>query len=148
MSSVRQLNYTFDTSTNRTGYTNDPSKCVTARDICTQTSVCDCTRDANCDAPMKECYYTNENFIMGDAISTADTQLVLRPVRLLNSSTAVIVNAGDDGVYGPAEELLAKYARMGAVPGCYSTGRYVFHFFVCLYILARFIVMCMACMYV
>jgi len=115
---------TFDRSTNRTGYAHDPSKCVTARKLCAQTPFCECTKDANCDAPMSMCYYTKEEFVLGDAISTAETQVSLRPVSLVNSTVTVTVNAADDGVYGPTDEWMAKYARMGAVPGCYSTGRY------------------------
>lgn len=128
-SSVKVLNTTFEPSMNQSAFNTDPSRCVTASDVCRQGGACDCLAGGNCDEPVRWCYYISETFVLGEPISLADRLVNQRPSAIMNSSSAAIVDASTivpaaGGPPGATHTLVAKYQSLGSSPGCYKVDRY------------------------
>ena len=127
-SSSKQVNTTFEPMMNASGYYLDPSLCETAATICKAGGECDCRNGGNCDAPVRNCYYVSESFVLGEPVSLSDQYVTQRPTYLLNSTSARIVNASTimpaAGGPGPTASLMAKYIALGSELGCYNIDRF------------------------
>lgn len=118
--SVKALNMTFEPLYNTMAYRLDPSLCQTANTDCQVAGDCDC-KSGSCDAPKRNCYYTDEVFSLGDPVQMNEVTLSLEPSAILNTSAAVLLTGSDPAT----QQLITRYAAMGGTLPCYETTRYV-----------------------